>query len=122
MKRIAIVVAMVMVAALCMAAFTSCYVSKPAALKNVVGTYRLTTYTHTYSVEQEGADEKTQEVHNLLEERSIEAYLVVRDDGTGYYVYREGDETTARSVKITYQYDDEKPSLVKEISYTTGTT
>lgn len=115
-KRIAILIAVVMLATVCLAALTACYQSRPAKLSKVVGTYELKSYTRTYPAKE---GEETGETVDLIATNQIKAYLVVTSDGKGYYVYEDKD-TPVRcyQCKINVSMDDEQPDKVKEISYT----
>ncbi len=122
MKRFSIVIAVLMVAVLCLAGLTACYPSKPAKLDKVVGTYELIDFTRTYSSVNAETGESESQVTDYIADKGVKAYLVVRADGTGYYVYQDNDTPlSARIVKITYSYDEEDPTLVESIVYDNGT-
>ncbi|MBO4535422.1 MAG: hypothetical protein J5755_05745, partial [Clostridia bacterium] len=95
-----------------------CYNSKPAVMKELVGTYELTQFTRWHT-ENQGEESTTQET-DLKAERGIQAYLVVKDNGRGYFVYKDNGGLTAREVAITYTYDDKNTNQIKEITYTDG--
>ena len=115
-KALALVICFCLVATL-FVALTACYVSKPATMAELVGTYALKSFTRTPKTEGE---EKADPI-NLMEQRGIVAYLVVKDDGFGYYVYKDSDTAlSAEQIKIHYTMDGEDETLVKEINYDNG--
>ncbi|MCR5565116.1 MAG: hypothetical protein K6F59_04930 [Gammaproteobacteria bacterium] len=95
----------------------SCYASKPGTLKQLVGTYELTKYTYS-NTSQSTSDA---EANDQIKQQGIKAYLVIKDDGTGYYAYK-SDTVALRveAIKIKYVYDEEETNKVKEISFTNG--
>ena len=100
---------------------TACYASKPGKMKDLVGTYELTSFTRSYSEEKD--EEGNVVPRNLIEQRQITAcYLVVGAEGEGYYVYEADGAEWVRKVKIEYTYSDKEPDKVKEIYYTDGST
>lgn len=118
MKKTALVLTIILVAALCATMLSSCYVSRPAAMKKVVGTYELTSFTRTYSAAEGETESNTVD---MIKDKEIKAYLVVNADGKGYYVYSDKDtEVTTHQVNITFTYDEDDSSKVKEIYYTDG--
>jgi len=86
---------------------TSCtsYSSRKGKMEDLVGTYKLTTY-----IKQEY--DATEDV-DMIEQRSITAYLVVGSEGQGYYVYN-GNLST---ISIEYTYEDDE---IKAIQYNNG--
>lgn len=95
----------------------SCYASKPGTLKQLVGTYELTKYTLSNS--NESTDNP--DANDQIKQEGIVAYLVIKDDGTGYYAYK-SDKVALKveAIKIKYVYDEEETNKVKEISFTNG--
>ena len=68
---------------------TSCYASKPGYLKDLVGTYELTKYNYTPASEKkEGEEESESQTVERVKEEGIVAYLIIREDGNGFYVYK----------------------------------
>lgn len=123
MKKIAWISVVVILAITCMGMLTACYPSKPAKLDKVVGTYRLQTFTRTYTKQNENTGENESDVRDMMATEGIEAYLVLRADNTGYYIYRSNTVAlTARSVRVNYSYDDEEPDKVKQLTYDVGLT
>lgn len=116
MKKIGKILLGAVVIGAMLLALTACYVSKPATMSDLVGTYELKTYTYkSDSAPQE------QEADNRIALRGITAYLIVKSNGTGYYVYRSNDVAlSAVSVKIDYTYDDKDSNKIKQIHYDTG--
>ena len=83
---------------------SGCYVTKAARIKDIVGTYKLVTYTN------DGKD--------LITERQIEAYLIVNNSGTSYYVYKQGDNPrTVEEVLVRFVADTEEPSKYAFVEY-----
>lgn len=116
-KLLATLIVTVMLAAVaCVAA--GCYNSKPAVMSELVGVYELTQFTRWHT-EGEGEQATTQE-SDLKAEKGIRAYLVVNDNGRGYYVYKDNEGLSAKEVAITYTYDDKDPTQIKEITYSDG--
>lgn len=72
----------------------SCYIVSSAKMKNVQGTYELTTYSTS---------------KNVKEERGITLYIVVKSDGSGYYAYSDNDtELYYSDLKCRFTQDSEK--------------
>ena len=116
MKKNRIVLFCVVLLSLLTLALCACYVSKPAKMSDLIGTYELTAYT--YKSENAPSDE---EAENRLQTRSVKAYLIVRADGTGAYVYQDiNTPLRTEGVKITYSYDSDDPSMITKITYDNG--
>ena len=97
---------------------TACYVSRPDTMDHLVGTYALTSYTRK-AKDAPSEEEAT----DMIKEKGIVAYLIIKNNGTGYYVYKDNNTALfARSIKITYSYDEDHSESVKEIRYTDGLT
>ena len=108
-----------LIATVCAIALVGCYVSKPATMSDLVGVYQLTKFTRTHTSTDENGESQSTET-DLMAERGITAFLVVGDNGFGYYVYKDNDGQSAKQVAITYTYDDEDTDKIKEISYSDG--
>ena len=94
---------------------SACYVSNPATLDNVVGTYELDTYTRTPKAD----GETTYDSINMIEKYGIKAYLVLKENGRGYYVYKDNETPLyAKEIIVTYKYDSDE--LVESIYYNAG--
>ena len=119
MKKIALLTSLVLIATVCALALVGCYVSKPATMSDLVGVYQLTKFTRTHTSTDENGESQSTET-DLMAERGITAFLVVGDNGFGYYVYKDNDGLSAKQVAITYTYDDEDTDKIKEISYSDG--
>jgi len=112
------IIALLLTAIISSLLLTACYVSNPAKMDELVGTYELTSYTRR---PKNSDPEDENATVDMIKDKEITAYLVVKSDGYGYYVYKDKDtELTAYSVRITYTYDDEHPDQVKEIYYEDG--
>ena len=119
MKKIALLTSLVLIATVCALALVGCYVSKPATMSDLVGVYQLTKFTRTHTSTDENGESQSTET-DLMAERGITAFLVVGDNGFGYYVYKDNDGQSAKQVTITYTYDDEDTDKIKEIAYSDG--
>ena len=76
------------IAAMIVSGFSGCYVVKGGNVKDVVGTYKLTTYSRTYdSTNSAHAGEKI----DYIEQKGITAYLIVTESGEGYYIYKDNE-------------------------------
>ena len=94
----------------------SCYASKPGTLKQLVGTYELTKYTLSNS-----NDNSDPEANDQIKKEGIVAYLVIKNDGTGFYAYKSSSEALrVEAIKVKYVYDEEETNKIKEISFTNG--
>lgn len=118
MKKTKLVIALCMAIVLSAITLTACYPSNPTKMSKLVGTFQLTSFTRSYTDEKVDDQQVT---HDMLAERGIEVYLVVKSDGTGYYIYKDNDHAAgARIVKITYSYDEDDSALVSSIVYNVG--
>ena len=116
MKKVILYVICIAMVALSLFGLTACYTSKPDTMGNLTGTYQLTYFTS--KPKDAGQDV---EPTDMIKEKGVTAYLVIKDDGTGYYTYKDNDtEAWVRSVRIYYSYDEDDSSKVKEIRYTDG--
>lgn len=98
-------------------AFTGCYSVHPAPKGDVYGTYELTTYTRTYPV-KDGEDEP--EVINFVEDYGAKSYIVVGEDGFGYYFYSDKEtELFGKEIKITLEEttNEEKAGRIAYVCY-----
>lgn len=120
-KIIGILVAVCLLATLL--ALTACYVSRPDTIENVAGTYKLAEFTRTPKAEtEEEQNNPDARKEDIIKQKGIEAYLIVKADGRGYYIYKDNDKPLyAREVKITFDYDEDNKEQVKEIHYTWDT-
>lgn len=118
MKKTISVLLIIAVIATFLLSLTACYVSKPDTMEHLVGTYHLAFYTR----KPKDAPAET-EPTDMIKEKGITAYLVVKSDGNGYFVYKDNDTPVyAKSVKIDFTFDSEDAERVKEIRYTDGLT
>lgn len=115
-KLTSVVLLAVLVASLAVL-FTGCYRVNPAPIGDVYGTYELTTYTRTYPLKE--GEEKAETV-DFLRDYGAKSYLVVKDDGYGYYFYADKEtELYGKEVKITLEEstDEEKAGLISYVKY-----
>lgn len=91
------------------AVLNSCYVIKSGKMNKIEGTYQLTGYS--------GKGDN-------IAERGIIMYMVIRADGTGYYAYRDNNQTPYVSeLRCRFIQDTEQAGLYSyvEIDFGTGT-
>lgn len=110
-------ICMILATALIMVFLAGCYVIQAQSMKNVKGTYQLTSYTYTPSYTYGRPKPAT---INYIEEKGYEVYLVVTGTGKGYYVHKD-NETPAYSIEVdlTYEYAEEDSSKVEYVKYKT---
>ncbi len=121
MKKINVLILSILSIFLLSLSLTSCYVSNPAPLEDVIGTYVLKNYTRSYVETNEDGSETTTTTHDLIKEKEITAYLIINEDGNGYYVYKDKETTLSCTVvKVSFSYSMEDETLVSSISYTDG--
>lgn len=116
MKKCNLILSIVLVLCLsiCAVSLCACHSQRVNAgtLDELAGTYKLVEYTMT-------PDEGDQ--INMLQEKNIEAYIVVGKDGYGYYAYKDKEtDLWYDTIKIAYTVDDENSSLYRGIEYTRG--
>jgi hypothetical protein len=100
MKRFAIAVTLILVLLLS----SGCYTVNAVKLKDVVGTYKITSYT------SDGTD--------LIAKKGMEAYLVINSSGKSYYVYRDAKtELYVREIQLRLVQDTENPSKYAYVEY-----
>ena len=93
-----------------------CYVVKAQKMKDVKGTYKLTTYTYTPSYERK--DGYTPKTYNYItdEEYLYEVYLVVTGSDRGYYVHKDVNTPAySKGVSLKYLYDEDDSSMVEYV-------
>ena len=128
MKKIVIIIAAVVMTVMMVFALTACYNSAhPGTMSQVIGTYELQTYKiGTPKTEEELSKKQSEDESNFnytdkIQEKAIKCYLIVKDDGTGYYVYQDKDTPVyAKAVKITYTPDEEGSDKLTKIKYFSG--
>ena len=117
MKTIKRLFAATLIAAL-MLTLAGCYTISGQKMKNVRGTYKLTSYTYTPTYERkEGYTPRT---YNYLEdeEYQYEDYLIITGTGMGYYVHKEaGSAAYVKEVTLSYEYDEEDSSKVEYVIF-----
>ena len=106
-KLISILTAVLFVA---LAILPGCYVVQAQKMKNVKGTYKLSSYTRT--------DGLTNETTNFVEKYGYEEYLVVTGSSMGYFVHKDNNQAAySVEVRLSYEYDEENSSLVTKVTY-----
>ena len=88
---------------LCLLASTGCYVTKAAKIKDIVGTYQLTSYTN------DGV--------NVMEKRQMTAYLVITNSGTSYYYLKEGEKSTLKEVSVRFIPDEQETNKYSYVEF-----
>ncbi len=90
----------------------STYNSKPGPIEEVCGTYKLSKY--------EKKDENG-ENYDYKSANGISAYMIVKEDGYGYYFYKDNvTPLKSETTLVTFINDEEKTELIKSIDVTTG--
>ena len=101
MKRFALVFTLIITILL---SSTGCYMVSAVKLKDLVGTYKISTYT------SDGTD--------LIAKKQMEAYLVINSGGKSYYVYKDAStELYVREIELRLTQDTENPSKYAYVEY-----
>ena len=109
MKKLKVLAPILMVVMMLLLS-VGCYMVSGQKMKNVKGTYELTSYTRTNG--------KTNAVTNYMETAEYKAYLVVTGGGEGYYVYTNKDDApNYRKVTLSYEYNQEDSSKIEYFIY-----
>ena len=88
------------------AVLSSCYIIKSGKMKDIEGTYQLTTYSRDT---------------DLIEKRGIVLYVVIRADGTGYYAYKSnGTEPHIAELRCSFTSDSEKSGHYSNVAINFG--
>lgn len=83
------------------AVLSSCYVVKSGKMRKIEGTYQLTSYSGK---------------SDMLAEREMTLYLVIRSDGTGYYAYKDNDtEPVIKGITCSFEQDPENSSKYSDV-------
>ena len=88
MKKINVLLLSILSIFLVSISLTSCYMSNPAPMEDVKGTYQLKSFTRSYEESNEDGSQTTTTTHDLIKEKSIIAYLVVNENGEGFFIYK----------------------------------
>ncbi len=90
--------------------FTGCFYIDADTKKAIAGTYELTRYYKS------GNAENTVDV---LKEKNIVCYLVIPEEGNGYYVYKDDDtDAYALESKISFEESKEEKDKYEYVVYT----
>lgn len=111
-KKFSIILLLAIIAAAVLL-ISACSKVNAAPKSKIVGTYQLTRYERSRS--SDGADPV-----NLIERDGIVCYLVVAENGNGYYAYK--DNNTAAYVlgaKIEFKADEDDASKFEYVVYST---
>ena len=108
MKKLKVLAPILMVVMMLLS--VGCYMVSGQKMKNVQGTYELTSYTRTNG--------KTNAVTDYMETVGYKAYLVVTGGSEGYYVYTNKDDVpNYRKVTLSYEYSQENSSKIEYVIY-----
>lgn len=120
-KKLRITIPLLTIAS-ALAACTS-YSSKPGKLENLVGTYKLHTYTMRHEEEIKEGDSPSDYNYDKLKEIGAVAYFSIDADGYGYYGYKDlSTSAKVDSVFTSFNYDEKKPNLIRSIKMSDGVT
>ena len=87
-----------------------CYIVSGQKMKNVKGTYELSSYTRTNG--------KTNATTSYMETIGYKAYLVVTGTSEGYYIFTDNSHApNYRTVSLRYEYNQEDSSKVDYVYY-----
>ena len=115
MKSVKRLLAVMLIAALILT-LAGCYIISGQKMRNVQGTYKLTSYTYTPKYERkEGYTPRT---YNYIEDEDClyQDYLVVTGTGTGYYVHKDVNTPAySKEVTLSYEYNQEDSSKVEYV-------
>lgn len=96
--------------ALLIAVSTGCYFIQAQPMKNVKGTYELTSYTRTNG--------KTNAVTDYIETYGYKVYLVVTGSEQGYCVFSNNDtEPYYYTCSLSYTHNEDKSSYIDYVVY-----
>lgn len=94
-----------------------CYFVNPQTMKDVKGTYELTSYTKRYNNASDGTNV------DYITDYGYKIYLVVTGTDRGWYVMQSNETATyAKEVKLTYEYDTEETNKLRYVFYRDSTT
>ena len=99
------------------------YSSKPGKLEDLVGTYKLITYKMRHEDQVQEGESPSDYDYDKQKEIGAEAYFSIDKEGYGFYAYKD-NSTPARvdSVFTSFNYDSDKPNLIRSIKMTDGVT
>ena len=118
MKNTRKIISALLIVALLAVSLSGCYIVSGQKMRNVKGTYKLTTYT--YTPQHERKSNYTALSHDYVndERYKYEDYLIVTGTGTGYYVHTEaGGDNYIKEITLSYEYDSEDTSKVNYVIY-----
>lgn len=127
MKKLSIILSVVMLLSFCTLSLCGCITHniKAGPMKDLVGTYKLATYDVTPDATEETADLSYEErTHNYLDERGIQAYVIITGTDSGYYLYKDNQtDWWCESISLSYSYetDDEGnvTDKIREVEFDT---
>lgn len=97
---------------------SACYVVQGQKMRNVKGTYKLTTYT--YTPQHERRDGYTPLSYDYVNSADYlyEDYLIITGESTGYYVHKDASgDNYVKEITLRYEYDSEDSSKVNYVTY-----
>ena len=109
MKKIKVLLSVLLVALL-MVVSSGCYMIQGQTMKNVKGTYELTSYTRTNG--------KTNAVTDYVTDYGYKVYLVVTGSGQGYCAFSKAEtDPYYLTCNLSYEYNTEDSSKVDYVAY-----
>ena len=100
---------------------------QPGKAEEVEGTYELTVFTRSFpdkmpEVEEgQTPPEQTFTSHDYMTEAGVKAYLVIKQDGTGYSVYTDNvTPLRVRTISVTYTKDSDDSTKISMVNYNEG--
>ena len=96
---------------------TGCYITQAQPMKNVKGTYQLTSYTITEKKKHsDGVVRET--TTDMIEKYGMETYLVITGTGVGYYVYKTNEIAAyAKEVNLSYEASSDDSSKYTRVGH-----
>lgn len=101
-------------------ALGSCNIIQPGKIDEIAGTYILEEYSTTQVYDGKDHDDVEEpETKNWIENLGIVCYVVIREEGMGYFGYKDNNNSPfVCEVKQTYEYDtdeDAEPEMIEKI-------
>ena len=118
MKNTRKIISALLIVTLLAVSLSGCYVVSGQKMRNVKGTYKLTTYTYTPQHERKSNSTALSYDYVNDERYKYEDYLIVTGTSTGYYVHTEaGGDNYIKEITLSYEYDSEDTSKVNYVTY-----
>lgn len=118
MKNTRKIISALLIVTLLAVSLSGCYIVSGQKMRNVKGTYKLTTYTYTPQHERKSNSTAPSYDYVNDEKYKYEDYLIVTGTSTGYYVHTEaGGDNYIKEITLSYEYDSEDTSKVNYVTY-----